>query len=103
MSTNANTRTSRTDYLTAAEVAAEYGISLSSAYELARHIPSWKPPCIGLRFRRGDVEEFIAQFQRDPVTGRRGRKSGTRRARRGRSNEVAPGWTAEALKREAGI
>lgn len=93
------------DLLTVDDLAQRFGISRSAAYRLARVIPSYRIPGVGLRFQLADVEAYIEEHRRRPEVGGHDRargRVGMRRARSRRVVEVAPGLTSEQLKKITG-
>jgi hypothetical protein len=95
------------ELLSAADLADLLGIAVSSAYRLARVIPSYKLPGVGLRFHRADVEAFTQAHRRDPAVGARpqcpARGVGMRLATADDDEEVLPGLTRRVLKEQAGF
>lgn len=87
--------------LTVADVVALFQVSRSFAYSLKCKIPHTKFG--GLRFRKADIEDYLATHTRTPVTNSsRPRPRGMPVALR-RLDEVVPGMTREELKKKAGF
>lgn len=99
------------DPLDASTAAAMLGIHEDSAYKLAKLLPSYDAPGIGMRFRRADVLAYLyrPEHRRDPAGKCQGRAEpapGTKRAKpRERGPELVPGtdMTQEQLEKRSGI
>lgn len=92
--------------LTVQQVAEILNCSIESVYDLRSRnlVASTKMPEVGVRFLRGDIEDYVAKHTRHPVRTSRASKSRTRGRSSSRDQEeVVPGITREELKRRVGF
>jgi hypothetical protein len=90
--------------LTVADVVTLYEVSKSYVYTLRSKIPS--NSFGGLRFRKGDIERYLAAHQQQPTPrlNRKPTRSGTWVAKRpAGGDEIVPGLTRAALKAATGL
>lgn len=88
------------EWLSVQEVAELLKISLDSAYELQRLIPSTKKRKVGVRFLRRDVEKYMREGVTIPQPAYDDERATSRASK---SEEIIPGYTRDALKKKAGF